>query len=72
MNARTGMILRLVGPLIEVGCLIVLLQVRDRGRSVAGVPVEYPLYAGLALGFALVVAGLTLVRPAPRRPRDPG
>ncbi len=72
MTARTGMTLRLVGPLIEVVCLIILLQVRDQNRQVAGLPVEYPLYAGLALGFALVVVGLTLARPAPRRPRDPG
>ena len=72
MTAQTGVILRLVGPLIEVACLIILLRVRDQGRQVAGIPVEYVLYAGLALGFALVVVGLTLARPAPRRPRDPG
>jgi hypothetical protein len=70
MTARTGVILRLLGPLIEVGCLIVLLRVRDQGRTVLGLPVEYPLYAGLALGLTLVVVGLALVRPAPRNPVD--
>ena len=72
MNARTGVTLRLLGPLIEVACLIVLLKVRDQGRQILGMPVEYPLYAGLALGLAMVVVGLVLSQPAPRRPRDPG
>jgi hypothetical protein len=72
MTARTGVILRLLGPLIEVGCLIVLLRVRDQGRTVFGLPVEYLLYTGLALGLTLVVVGLALVRPAPRHPVDRG
>jgi hypothetical protein len=72
MSARTGLTLRLLGPLIEVICLILLLQVRDQGRTYLGVPAEYPLYAGLAIGFAMVVVGLTFARPATRRPRDPG
>jgi hypothetical protein len=72
MSARTGVILRLLGPLIEVGCLIVLLRVRDQGRQVFGLPVEYPLYAGLALGLTLVVVGLAFVRPANQQPGDRG
>ena len=72
MTARTGLTLRLLGPLIEVACLIVLLRVRDQGRQILGLPVEYPLYAGLALGLTLVVVGLAFVRPAPRRPGDRG
>jgi hypothetical protein len=55
MTARTGLTLRLVGPLIEVVCLILLLKVRDQGRQFLGLPVEYPLYAGLALGLILVI-----------------
>jgi hypothetical protein len=72
MTLRTATTLRLLGPLIEVVCVILLLRVRDQGRQILGIPVEYPLYAGLALGFSLVIAGLTLARPDPRRPRDPG
>jgi hypothetical protein len=72
MTSRTATTLRLLGPLIEVACLIVLLRVRDQGRRFFGLPVEYSLYTGLAVGFALVVIGLTFARPAPRRPRDPG
>lgn len=72
MTARIAMILRLLGPLIEVVCLIVLLKVRDQGRLILGMPIEYPLYAGLAVGFALVVIGLIFSRTATRRPRDSG
>ncbi|WP_435007551.1 hypothetical protein P12x_004820 [Tundrisphaera lichenicola] len=72
MNPRTGLLLRLLGPLIEIICLILLMRVRDQGRTVLGIPAEYPLYAGLALGLALVIVGLTFSRPATRRPRDPG
>jgi hypothetical protein len=71
MTARTGLTLRLVGPLIEVACGIVLVNVRDQGRRFLGVPVEYPLYAGLALGLALVVVGLAFVK-GPSRPTDRG
>jgi len=68
MNSQTGLILRLVGPLIEIACVLLLNRHGGRGLTVfGGVPVEYPLYVGLASGLALVVAGLTLVR----RPRDP-
>jgi hypothetical protein len=70
MSPRTALTLRLLGPLIEVACLIVLVQVRDQGRTIAGVPVEHPLYAGLAVGFGLVVAGLIFARTDGRRPRD--
>jgi hypothetical protein len=72
MTTRNALTLRLLGPLIEVVCLILLLKVRDQGRQIAGVPVEYPLYAGLAIGFSLVVVGLAFARTTPRQPRDPG
>ena len=72
MTARTGLTLRLLGPLIEVVCLIALVNVRDRGRLAFGVPVEYPLYAGLAVGLSLVVVGLAFVKSPDRRPVDRG
>ena len=73
MTSQTAVTFRLLGPLIEVVCLILLLKVRDRGMSFVGIPLEYPLYAGLALGFGLVAAGLLYSsRPAPRPPRDLG
>ncbi len=66
MTARTGVTLRLLGPLIEVACLILLLRVREQGLQIMGMPIEYPLYAGMALGLALVVIGLAFVRQEPR------
>ncbi len=70
MNASTAVTLRLLGPLIEVVCLIILLRVRDQGRTIAGIPVEYPIYVGLAVGFGLVLIGLAFSRPTSRPPRD--
>ena len=70
MSSSAGLTLRLVGPLIEVFCLIGLQKWGGQGRTVAGLPVEYGLYAGLALGFALVVVGLTWFRRAAVAPRD--
>lgn len=70
MTARNAVTLRLLGPLIEVVCLIILLQVRDQGRTFAGFPIEYPLYGGLAIGFTLVVLGIAYSRPTSRPPRD--
>ena len=66
-SSPVGLLLRLVGPLIEVACLILLQRWGGRERTVAGLPVEYPLYAGMAIGLALVVLGLTWFR---RRPAD--
>ncbi len=63
MSSPIGLALRLVGPLIEVICLALLQKWGGRELTVAGVPVEYPLYGGLALGLALVVLGLTWFRP---------
>ena len=70
MSSPVGLVLRLVGPLIEVVCLALLQRWGGRELTVAGVPVEYPLYAGLALGFALVVLGLTWFRPRRAVARD--
>lgn len=72
MKPETGMILRLVGPLIEIVCAAVLMKTWGQGRTVAGLPIEGPLLAGFAVGLAMVVAGLTMVKrtqPARRPPR---
>ena len=67
MSSPIGLTLRLLGPLIEVFCLIGLQRWGGQGRTIAGLTVDTLLYAGLALGFALVVVGLTWFR---RRPVD--
>jgi len=61
-NPSIGTVLRLAGPLIEVVCLALLFASRGRGWSVAGVPADRLLYAGFAVGFLMVAAGLILGR----------
>jgi hypothetical protein len=73
MRPETALVLRMVGPLIELACLYGLFAHRGRGERIAGVPVETLCYLGLAVGFLIVLAGLTLVRrvqPTKRPPRD--
>ena len=65
-----GLLFRLIGPLIEIICLISLQKWGGRGIDVAGLPIEYLLYAGLAFGFVLVVLGLTWFRSRPDALRD--
>lgn len=68
MKPGLGSILRLVGPLIEVGCIVTLLQVNGLGYRALGLPIEYLLYAGIAVGFVLVLVGIIISR----RPAPPG
>ncbi len=70
MKPATGSILRRVGLLIEMACLLVLVARRDESRMIAGVSVNHLLLAGAALGFILWGAGLTLILRAARRPRQ--
>lgn len=60
MRPGIGLILRVVGPLIEFACVFALVSNRGRGRTVVGVPLDNLLYAGILLGLVLVVAGLAL------------
>lgn len=57
---RAGLALRMAGPLLEVACLLALFNLPDGRASVAGVPARELLYAGMAAGLAMVVAGLIL------------
>jgi hypothetical protein len=70
MRPQTGLLLRMLGPLIEILCVAGLLSTRGQGRTIAGMPLDYLFYAGLALGLGMVIAGLTLVR-RPRRVERP-
>ena len=67
MSPQTGLMLRMTGPLIEVVCLIALLRDRANPGTFLGQPVEYLCYGGFFVGFAMVVAGLALVKPARKR-----
>jgi hypothetical protein len=70
MKPATGGILRRVGLLIEMACLLVLVTQSDESRRIAGVSVRHILLAGAAVGFVLWGAGLTLIMRAARRPPE--
>ena len=65
-----GLALRLLGPLVEGGCLVVLLRVRGQGQILFGVALESWLYVGLGLGLVMVIVGLLL--SGTRRGRSDG
>ncbi|WZO99166.1 hypothetical protein EP7_000764 [Isosphaeraceae bacterium EP7] len=56
-------LLRMVGPLIQVACLIALFRDPGGRSTVAGVAVRTLAYYGLGLGFVLVALGL-LIAPS--------
>lgn len=73
-SRETGLLMRMIGPLIEVVCLILLFAFPGEGRRLAGLPLRPFLYGGIAFGLVLVIAGLTMARrDVPSRPfeRDP-
>jgi hypothetical protein len=68
-SRETGLLLRVLGPLIEVICLVLLFSFPGEGREIAGLPLRPFLYGGIAVGLVLVIAGLTLTRrQVPSRP----
>ena len=69
MRSQTGLVLRLLGPLIEVVGIATLFQIRGRRYVVLGIEGETLCYAAIVVGFALVVVGLTVGRTAPK-PKD--
>jgi hypothetical protein len=73
-SRETGMLMRVVGPLIEVVCLVLLFSFPGEDRRIGGLPLRPFLYGGIACGLLLVIAGLTLARrEVPTRPfeKDP-
>ena len=70
MRGEMGLILRLGGFLIEAACAITLIGVRGKGRTIAGLPIESPLYLGLGLGFLVWTGGMIATRLAMRRARE--
>ncbi len=66
MTPQTGLILRMLGPLIQLTCAAILLKTWGEGRTVAGVKLDSLLMLGFFVGLVLVVAGISLSR-RPRR-----
>ena len=69
MKPQTGILLRMVGILIEIVCASIFARNRGEGRSVAGDPLETLLMIGVGVGLMMVVAGLTMVRRTTRKTR---
>ena len=62
MSSPAGLVLRLLGPLLQVACFAALMRWGGQGRSVAGVAVDHWCFAGFGVGLVLVVLGLTVFR----------
>lgn len=72
MNPQTGLVLRLVGPLIQIVCAAIWIRTRDLGYRIADVRLETILMIGFGLGLGMVVAGLFLSRrPTKESPISP-
>ncbi len=68
MNAQQiGLILRLLGPLIELICAIVYFQFRYRGKSgeFLGWSIEKWCFVGVGIGLAVWVTGWILLTRRP-------
>ena len=62
MSSPTGLALRLIGPLIQLLCFVLLQKFGGQGRTVLGVDLEYWLYGGFGVGLVLVLLGITVFR----------
>ena len=69
MKPQTGILLRLLGFLVEISCAAILMKTRGAESKVAGMPLETLLYVGFAIGLMMVIAGLTLVPKKSRKGR---
>ncbi|HEV3122515.1 MAG TPA: hypothetical protein VGY53_11460 [Isosphaeraceae bacterium] len=65
-----GNILRLVGLLIELGCMIPILSLGHSNRQFAGIRLSQLFFGGIVLGAIVWTAGLFLIvaAPKPKRP----
>lgn len=62
MRQETGFLLRLIGPLIEIVCVLLWIKYRGQGIRYAGVPLETLLFIGVGVGLAMVILGLLASR----------
>ncbi len=71
-STRTlGVVLRLVGPLLQMVGIVLFLDTRDRGRTIAGVSARTAGLGLVAAGLVIVIVGLLLSGRRPKRKRMP-
>ena len=63
MRPETGLLLRLIGPLIEIVCALLFVRYRGQGRTVAG-GAKRAESEGIGTGQCLVGVGRLAERPA--------
>ncbi len=69
MKPTTGLILRRVGLLIEMVCLLAFVTLKDDHEVFAGLDLKRVLIAGITLGFVLWFAGMASIWSSARRTR---
>jgi hypothetical protein len=69
MKPAAGPILRRLGLLIEIACLLAIVTLKDDRREVAGFAVRDMLIAGVAFGFVLWGVSQVLLFRAARKVR---
>ncbi len=62
-----GAILRLVGPLIQIVCLLILMRMGSDNPSYLGVPLRSILLSGIGVGLVCVIAGIVMTQQGRRR-----
>ncbi len=62
MKPQTAILLRVIGPVIEIVCAVAWIKTRGQDYRVAGVRLETFLMTGFGLGLGMVVAGLVMAR----------
>jgi hypothetical protein len=64
---QVGLVLRMVGPLVQIVCIMMLLRPGVGEWTVGGTPIRPLLYGSFVGGLALVLLGLALSSRSTRR-----
>jgi hypothetical protein len=70
MQKTAGPILRRVGLVIEMACILALVAWGDERQALAGITARHLLITGVALGFIVWAIGVTLLLREGRRSRS--
>lgn len=62
MKPQTGILLRLLGPMLQLFCAATLMRSWGEGRTFLGIQLDSLLMLGFLVGLTMVVLGLTMVR----------